>query len=94
MSSPYDKRRWRRLSARILRERVTCEDASGCTQPAAEVHHVDGLGPAGPRGYDRANLQALCSSHHSAITNASRPKRQRPAEQHPGLADPWGGGTT
>lgn len=84
MSRAYDKRRWRRLSTRVLRERITCEDGD-CNALATEVHHIDGLGPAGPRGYDRDNLLALCNRHHSAITNASRRKRKRPVEPHPGI---------
>lgn len=87
MGRPYDRRRWRRLSSRILTQRPTCEHA-GCQRPATEVHHVDGLGPAGPRGYDPTNLLALCTPHHAATTAAARVRaRTRGPEPHPGLIE-------
>jgi 5-methylcytosine-specific restriction protein A len=84
MGRPYDKRRWRRLSAQILKESPRCERGR-CPEPSSDVHHIDGLGPAGPRGYDRANLIALCKGHHSEITSQGLPRRTRPTERHPGL---------
>lgn len=77
----YDHR-WQRTRRRFLRTHPTCER---CGAPAQDVHHLDGLGPLGPRGHDPANLQPLCHSCHSRITNEGMPKRTRPPEQHPGL---------
>lgn len=57
---------WRRLSARYRREHPTCEKCGGA--PAEHVDHIDGLGPAGPRGHDPTNLQALCRPCHSRKT--------------------------
>lgn len=33
-----------------------------------ELHHLDGLGPNGPRGYDPTNLQTLCKPCHTRET--------------------------
>lgn len=76
--------KWQRTRRRYLRQHPTCEQ-TGCTDAAEDVHHLDGLGPHGPRGHDPTNLQALCHSHHSIVTNATMPKRKRPTEHHPGL---------
>lgn len=62
---------WRRTRARYLREHPLCENA--CGRPARDVHHIDGRGPAGPRGHDPANLLALCGSCHSRVTAALSP---------------------
>ena len=59
--------RWRRTRSRVLEARPYCQ-RPGCFEPATEVHHLDELGPNGPRGHDQANLAALCKSHHSEIT--------------------------
>lgn len=67
----YDAR-WRATRARFLRWHPTCEYA-GCVEPATEVHHVDGLGPKGPRGHDDGNLAALCSHHHKLVTSRQQP---------------------
>lgn len=64
----YDAR-WRRTRARKLKATPICEWPD-CTAPATDVHHVDGLGPNGPRGHDMTNLQSLCHAHHSAETVA------------------------
>ena len=89
---------WRRTRGRYLKHHPTCEHEH-CDQPAIEVHHLDGLGPKGPRGHKWDNLQALCKSHHSSITAHEQPggwhatpPRKRPAEQHPGLLPQDGGG--
>lgn len=84
----YNDRRWRRVRARILRERPDCE--CGCGRPSEVVHHLDGRGLEGPRAYDPANLQALTKPCHDSLTGstqgafASAPRR-RPPERHPGL---------
>lgn len=80
----YDAK-WRRTRARYLRHHPTCEYPDGCKRAAEDVHHLDGKGPLGPAGHDWDNLQALCHSHHSQVTNAAMPKRKRPAPRHPGL---------
>lgn len=71
---------WRRVRARFLVEYPRCQytvhygtdygvvHGPTCGMPATDVHHRDGLGPTGPKGYDFANLMALCHSHHSQIT--------------------------
>jgi 5-methylcytosine-specific restriction enzyme A len=61
----YDHR-WRRFRARFLSKHSTCEL---CGKPATDPHHLDGLGPKGPRGFDETNLQALCHSCHSRLTS-------------------------
>lgn len=33
-----------------------------------ELHHLDGLGPNGPRGRDPTNLQTLCKPDHTIQT--------------------------
>ena len=68
----YDER-WRRASRAYLREHPLCECGldccpNGCNQPAKHVDHRDGLGPLGPRGYDRSNWQALAHGCHSRKT--------------------------
>lgn len=62
--------RWRRTRARFLRAHARCEF---CQEPATEAHHLDLAGPKGPRGHDPDNLQALCSTHHKAITARMQP---------------------
>lgn len=77
----YGNRRWQKTSRRYLTLHPNCEN---CGNRANQVHHLDGLGYNGPRGYDQNNLQALCQPCHSRIT-ASRAPRKRDAEEHPGL---------
>jgi 5-methylcytosine-specific restriction enzyme A len=64
--------RWQRTRRTYLRGHPVC-DAPGCTAPATEIDHVDGLGPNGPRGHDPANLRAYCKSHHSQRTARDQP---------------------
>lgn len=67
-------RAWERTRAAYLEEHPycecdECEQLSILIRPLAEhVHHIDGLGPLGPRGHDHANLQALTAAHHSRET--------------------------
>lgn len=68
----YDER-WRRTRRSFLRAHPVCQHEAGCIQPATDVHHLDGLGPRGPRGHDRENLVSLCHAHHSAITAKMQP---------------------
>lgn len=67
----YDAR-WRQTRARFLAKHPTCEHP-GCSEPSTDAHHLDGLGPSGPRGHDESNLQALCSRHHKLITAQLQP---------------------
>jgi 5-methylcytosine-specific restriction protein A len=57
--------RWREL-ARAYRTRHPVCERPGCTRPSALVHHRDGLGPRGPRGFDVTNLEAICRPCHTA----------------------------
>lgn len=74
----YDAR-WYRTRAAYLREHPYCECDKHASEPwilrprATEVHHVDGLGPLGPRGHDWSNLKALTKSCHSHITATEQP---------------------
>jgi len=47
-----------------------CEDCDGrgLTVGAAEVDHIDGLGPNAERGHDLDNLRSLCKPCHSRKT--------------------------
>lgn len=89
----YSDPRWRRLRKQVIREEPFCPGLPGdghCDAPTTDVHHLDGLGLTGPRGYDRTNLQALCHPCHARITArehgwGARPKRARPPQAHPGL---------
>ncbi len=67
----YDAR-WAAFAKRFLATRPYCEHESGCSEKAVHVHHRDDLGPRGPRGYDPDNLQPLCHSHHSQVTQELR----------------------
>jgi 5-methylcytosine-specific restriction protein A len=64
----YDAK-WERTKARFKRAHPIC---NRCDQPTEDVHHVDGLGPKGPRGHDPLNLEALCKHHHGQVTRASQ----------------------
>ncbi len=62
----YDAR-WAKLSRRFRKLHPVCQ-WPGCVRPSEVTDHIDGQGPRGPRGFDEANLQALCWSHHSHKT--------------------------
>jgi hypothetical protein len=66
----YD-RRWMKLRARKLGRAPICE-WPGCERDAQHVHHIDGLGCRGPRGYDMGNLMSLCAAHHNPISAQQR----------------------
>lgn len=71
--------RWYRTRRAYLQANEFCECDEHSKLPwilrprATEVHHRDGLGPNGPRGFDWSNLQALTKSCHSKITAAEQP---------------------
>jgi hypothetical protein len=66
----YD-RRWMKLRARKLRLNPICEWPD-CDHAAEHVHHIDGRGCRGPRGYDMGNLMSLCAAHHNPISARQR----------------------
>jgi hypothetical protein len=66
----YD-RTWMRLRARKLKRDPICEWPE-CEREAEHVHHIDGLGCRGPRGYDMGNLMSLCAAHHNPISAQQR----------------------
>lgn len=66
---------WRQTRRAYLEQHPLCE-CDDCQRlptwqrpTAVDVDHIDGLGPAGPRGHDWSNLQALTHAHHTAKTN-------------------------
>lgn len=63
-TNAWNDHRWRRCRDRYIAEHPTCEDSEGCDRKAQCVHHIDRLGPKGPRGLDWSNLDALCWRHH------------------------------
>lgn len=72
----YD-RRWRKARAAYLAQFPLCErcEREGRVTEAEHVHHKDGLGPTGPRGFDPTNLEALCPHHHNQHTARERWRR-------------------
>lgn len=68
-------RRWRKTRDALLAKHPWCRR---CGAKAKHAHHVDGLGPNGPRGHDESNFEPLCGSCHSRVT----------AEQQPGGWNP------
>lgn len=65
----YDAR-WERTRRAYLRRHLLCERCT--TAPSVDVHHIDRRGPAGPRGHDETNLEALCHPCHAAQTRADQ----------------------
>ena len=61
--------KWQRTRSLMLTLCPTCQ----CGEQATEVHHIDGLGPNGPRGHDYFNLEPLCKSCHSKRTATNQP---------------------
>lgn len=70
----YDAR-WRKASRAYLLANPHCA-VDGCYAAATDTDHIDGLGPLGPRGYDKANWMPLCHPHHSAKTAAETARRK------------------
>jgi 5-methylcytosine-specific restriction protein A len=63
----YDTQ-WSRFRAQFLRDHPICGWHQGCLAQATDVHHLDGQGPKGERGYDPSNCLQLCGPHHSMVT--------------------------
>jgi len=66
----YRTKRWKLLRREVLRDNPLCVDCQmgGYVTPATDVdHRIPHRGDA-RRFWDRANLQGLCASHHSAKT--------------------------
>ncbi len=69
--------RWQRFRKAFLADRPVCEGEcarQGRVVAAEHVHHIDLLGPNGPRGYDPTNLQPLCESCHNRLTGQTKGK--------------------
>lgn len=64
----YDHK-WSQARARYLRRFPRCVV---CGARATDVHHVDGKGPLGERGYDDTNWRSLCHACHSSVTSRNR----------------------
>jgi 5-methylcytosine-specific restriction enzyme A len=75
--------RWTDLSAAYRRTHPICECCG--RRPTALVHHRDGLGPHGPRGYDTENLIAICRHCH---TQAHRQLANQGVGTRPGTPNP------
>jgi 5-methylcytosine-specific restriction enzyme A len=71
-TSVYSGRQWRAFRRGYLSRNPLCSEP-GCGKPATDIDHLDGLGLAGPRAYDEANLRPLCHSHHSRHTARTSP---------------------
>lgn len=71
----YGTRRWRTTRNAYASTHPVCEVPS-CSQPVGIVHHLDGLGPAGPRGHDPANLRSACHHHHRQVTHHAELNRE------------------
>lgn len=67
IQATYADPAWKDTSRRYRALHPQCE-WPGCDRPSREVDHIDGLGPAGPRGHDWMNLRALCKPCHSRRT--------------------------
>jgi 5-methylcytosine-specific restriction protein A len=76
--------KWESTRARFLKRWPDCQQP-GCTDPATDVHHLDGHGPNGPRGHDQTNLKSLCHSCHSQITGkgGGGPVTENPVRDRP-----------
>lgn len=74
----YDAK-WIRTRGAYLRAHPYCECDDCLKLPsvmrpwATEVHHIDGLGPRGPRGHDWSNLQSMTHAHHARRTALDQP---------------------
>jgi 5-methylcytosine-specific restriction endonuclease McrA len=67
-TSDYDSAEWKALSLQVRREQPICQEP-GCTKPSKATDHISPV-RAGGDMWARANLQALCWSHHQAKSAA------------------------
>lgn len=65
----YDSK-WEETRSYFLKAMPYCNDCGRSDR--LQVHHIDGLGPKGPRGHDFSNLETLCVSCHSRRTGKER----------------------
>jgi 5-methylcytosine-specific restriction protein A len=63
-------KRWAKFRAAYLTKHPRCVE---CHARANTVHHLDGLGPMGPRGFDEHNCAAMCTTCHSKLTAIQAP---------------------
>ena len=70
MSRIYDTARWHRVRANQLEREPLCRCCAelGRETPANEVDHIKPI-VAGGAPFEAANLQSLCTPHHSFKTN-------------------------
>lgn len=67
--------RWQKFRKAYLADHPLCMRCGeeGRVTAAEHVHHEDGKGPLGDRGFDATNLTSLCQSCHNRITAKGRP---------------------
>lgn len=70
----YSTPEWIALRDRVRAEAKGMCQRAGCTRRGYIVDHVVEIRDGGAR-LDRANLELVCSSHHSAKTAVERAKR-------------------
>jgi 5-methylcytosine-specific restriction protein A len=63
---------WRATRDDYVKLHPTCERCK--VKPTHQIHHLDGLGPTGPKGLDPSNLLAVCRSCHALIHDETRPR--------------------
>lgn len=70
----YKTKRWERLSQQVRDEEMVCRfcKAQGRMVLATHCDHITPVRLDEANAYDRSNLQALCSSHHSAKTRSGQ----------------------
>ncbi len=67
-------RDWKAMRERVIREANGQCQVPGCTRAARYADHIVERKDGGAV-FDRANLQAMCPSHHTRKTNVERAKR-------------------
>lgn len=72
----YSSKEWIELRDRVRREAKGQCQRRGCEARGFIVDHIVEIRDGGAK-LDRANLELLCSSHHTIKTNAERAKRMR-----------------
>lgn len=66
----YRQKRWEVLRNQVLREETLCRscEAEGKVELTTDVDHIKRHKGSESAFFNRANLQGLCKSHHSAKT--------------------------